>query len=1155
MTEQGPQHLSASSADALVAICAVQVRLARRWVRTWLFAILAFAAGFLVYLVFSVSHFYVGGVPPRLAMPGFGLVMLSMLLIGIVFVAFDARATDETARVVEVLDTRPISNIVLLAGRLLAAVLIVWLPLLALTLGLQFAGQFAGPIAGQIAGTVSESLEFPLGEAPEPVSLLTFVLLDAPVALAFWGALVTALVVVLRSCWVAAIVALALLGLHLYAIFNTPLYLLPTLSGITHLGLASSEILPRWPAGADVAARLATLACASGLLVVAAGVLPRRDDVSQRRRLAIGCGLVGAGAVAIAALAWQAQGRQDERLAWAQVHGALRDAPRLDVERIAGRVAIEPARRLAIRVEVTVRAPATSALDSLRFSLNPGMAVESVRVDGEAVTHSHQDGLLTVVPAQALQPEARVVVAIHASGIPDQRFGYLDNRVDAMAETLLGRPMVLMGEQASLFDENYVALTPSVRWLPAAGANFAAPADFHELALAVQLPSGWQAAGAGRTLSEGLLRFEPSVRIAEFALIAAPFERRALTVQGVECELLIHPMHMRNVELFAASGDGLVDRLRDRLQLWLSGQHAPAYPHDVISLVEAPAQLRRYGGGWFMDTVQALPGVQLMAEYGFPTSRFAEWPRPPSFSDEQWQDYLVAQIEYSGPHGIALTAGAARNLVPFLTRASGEGAVAVDYLVEWLTAWRLRGDRNVAPAHWLRVGLEPQQPPLLRALARAMGSATMASRWFGFFSMALEDRSEKLSFTGFDPASTQDGADILIHKGNLIALSIQRLLGYEKVTQFLALMHERHAGDMFTLDDFIQAMIDVDPAVAPFLEQVMGEQALPGFLASDARVDRLPDDAAGKPRFQIRVHVRNDESAAGIAGISYGASGDYFQWSPFAQVPGESAVEIGVISSEPPKEVRLETYLSLNRRIMRLHLAPLDTEAVVDRAPLNGVRPSDWRGPDIGIVVDDLDPGFATVSPPAGWSLGRLDAADAGTLPEFGRDTSQVKRWRRQADVNIMMWGKYRHTLARIAAGRGEGSASFTTALPLAGRWRLYYHLPGASLSEGHYMQGYVRRGNSWRRSADAFGDMHFKIIHEDDEELEEFEVVFDAAAAAPGWNNLGTYDLGAGRVQVVVSDATSGDIVVADAVRWERMKAQELVRASASVGQALPWR
>ena len=72
-------------------------------------------------------------------------------------------------------------------------------------------------------------------------------LLDAPVALAFWGALVNGAGGCSALLLVAAIVALALLGLHLYAIFNTPLYLLPALSGITHLGLAGSEILPRWP--------------------------------------------------------------------------------------------------------------------------------------------------------------------------------------------------------------------------------------------------------------------------------------------------------------------------------------------------------------------------------------------------------------------------------------------------------------------------------------------------------------------------------------------------------------------------------------------------------------------------------------------------------------------------------------------------------------------------------------------------------------------------------------------------------------------------------------------------------------------------------------------------------------------------------------------
>ena len=46
---------------------------------------------------------------------------------------------------------------------------------------------------------------------------------------------------------------------------------------------------------------------------------------------------------------------------------------------------------------------------------------------------------------QRLAANAPVAVAIQASGVPDQRFGYLDSTVDAMAETLFGSPMVLPG--------------------------------------------------------------------------------------------------------------------------------------------------------------------------------------------------------------------------------------------------------------------------------------------------------------------------------------------------------------------------------------------------------------------------------------------------------------------------------------------------------------------------------------------------------------------------------------------------------------------------------------------------------------------------------------------------------------------------------------
>jgi len=1142
-------------------VCALELRSARRMIRTWLFVALALAAGGVLYHAFGVNHFHNDSIAPRFAVPGFGVVTLWVLLIGLVFIGFDARARDASAQVGEALDSRPVSNVALLTGRLLATVLIVWLPLLVLALGLQ------------VAGMVVAQYQLQGGTVPEPVSLLTFVLLDAPAALGLWGAVLVVLVAVLRSRWAAAGVALALLGLGLFAIFNTPLYLLPALSGITNLGLPGSEILPRWPSAADLAARVATVVFGAGLVVVAASIWPRLDEVPRGKRLLLGGVLLGVGASAIAGLAWQAQAAQAERTTLTQTHRALRAAPRLDIERIAGQVIIEPGRRLGIRVEVAVRAPADVAMEVLRFSLNPGMTVESVHVDSAPARHSHDQGLLEVMPIEPLPASARAVVAIEAAGVPDQRFGYLDSAVDAMAETLLGSPMALLGEQASLFDRQFVALMPAVRWLPAAGANYDAPPDFHALDLVVEVPPGWHAAGAGRTQDEGRLRFKPTVPVPEFALLAAPLARRAMTVDEVECELLIHPTHLGNVEYFASrasepmaedggtmmvinltddgdtsaapnmleSGGTLADKLRDRLRRWLSGGHLPAYPHRVVSLMEVPAQLRRYRGGWLMDTVQGLPGVQLLAEHGFPTSRLTERPRWAGFPEARWFDYLFAQVEYSGAHGIALTAGAARNRVPFLTRATGDGAAAMDYLVEWLAAWRVRGVREVAPAHWLRVGLSPRMPFLVRVLERGMASATIASDWFSFFPMALEDESEKVSFAGFDPAARENGADIVIHKGDLVALSMQRLLGAEKVSRFLALLRERHAGGTFTRDDFLRAVGDVDPAAVPFLTHVLSEPTLPGFLASDARVARLPDDGSGNPRYQIRVHVYNDELAPGVAGVSYRTGViPYYQWSPFAHVPGKSSVEIGVVGREPPVEVRLETYLSLNRRILRLRLPPVDAQTIVDEPPLVGGRASPWRPADIGIVVDDLDAGFATTSPPTGWDLlggaGGANVADDEALPEYRADGSVEPRWRRQTDENAVIWGKYRRTLARIVAGKGQGKARFTTVLPVAGRWRLYYHLPGASLSEGDY-----RQAQEWWRPADTFGDLDIAIVvgERDSGEAnggsDRLDVEFDATQATPGWNHLGSYDLPAGRVQVVVSDATDGDIVVADAVRWQR--------------------
>ena len=1099
------------------AIAAAEFRLARRMVRTWVFAFIAVAGGLFAYHFWSGPATWGATAAPRFALPGLGMLSLWVLLVGLVFLAFDIRSRDERERVVEVLDARPVPNIVVLGGRLLAVVVIAWLPLGVLAVLLQ------------VGGIVVEVQNWPVGVPAEPVSLVTFVLFDAPPALVLWCALVMLLAASLRNRLAVSLVALSLLAIVFWALFNTPLYLLPIVSGIANLGLPGSDILPRVPSFEDVVQRVCVLALGAGLVTMAAALLPRRDFQSRTPYLAWSVILLLAGGAGIGGLVGHAVSGRAERVAWADAHAALQTAPRPDVERMTGNVTMDPGRELAIAVDVEFRAPDSTALTEFLFSLNPTMRIESVRMDGKEPAFAHTAGVLTIVPDEPLPPGEPATLSIRARGVPDPRFGYLDSAVWALDETLLGMPIVLQGEEASLFETGYVALAPAVCWLPKSGPNYRVenpavqPPDFHEIDLTVEIPDGWHAAGPGREEHDGVLRFRPGVALAEFALIAAPFERRALTVDEVEYELLIHREHLAIVEYFSA--EEKLETVIAYLRRYLSAIPRLHYPHRVMSLVEVPAQLRRYRGGRLLDAVQAWPGVQMLPEHGLPTRRIEARTHYGSPTDDMVLQLDLAYAAGRGPHAVQLRAGASRNLLPFLTSASGEGAFASNYLLQSLTAWRFRSQRTVAPAHWLQLGLAPGSPLPLRVMHRLTGTATFSFNWYLFFPMALEDRSAEFSFTNFDPTASTENADVLIHKGNLIALAVQGLMGREKVGEFLALMRERHAGTTFDLDDFIAAMTETDPAMAPYIEHFMRESTLPGFLAADLRAYRIADDENGQPRYQLAVHIRNDEPVPGVAGLSFRSQYAY-QWGDFAHVPGNTSLELGVVAREPPDEVRLETYLSQNRRIMRLVVPPIDAETTVPGEPFNGSRPSDWLPPDSGIIVDDLDPGFMAESPPPrGLRLSFGDEeeeADEG-IPEHYTDAG-ARLWRRQENPDTVSWGKYRRTLTRIRAGAGEGSASFRAELPMAGTWRLSYHLPGSSASEGNRFQ----LPPGWQ-SGDRFGTLQFEIVA--GERRTPFS--FDASTAASGWNDLGSFDLPAGSVTVAVSDATTGDIVVADAIRW----------------------
>ena len=1141
----------------LLALARAEVRSIRRLVRYWMFAGLSVGITLLIYLYYAGIHGFVsrfsatiGAVAPRYLMAPMGIYLMVIFLLGLIFLAFDVRARDERERIAEVLDSRPVSNPELLVGRGIGLVLMALAPVLFVTLVIQ------------AFGSAALAFGWYLGERIEPYSLVSFIL-DAVSTFSLWCVVVMLLAVLVRNRLLVALAALILVGVQFWLAFQLPLYLQGIVSLILNFNLAS-DLAPSLGTSVALAKRLALLVMAAGGIFLAAALHPRPDGGSKLRRLALGGTLVAVGGLIIGSLAQQATADMDERAGWLAAHQQRQNDPRADMQSISGTVRIDPGRGVDLDLEIRVQAPRDTQLETLLFTLNPGFTVEQVETSGATATWTHADGLLDVTPSSALTAGAEMIVNLVVSGEPDVQFGYLDSEINVLAGSLIDGNLVLLGIESGVFNSGYVALMPGLRWLPHPGSDVPAgdprthPADFFEVELEVEVPADWLVAGPGRReLLEGdgdraHFRFRPGAPVPYVGLLASRFERRAVEVAGVELEVLVHPTHDRNIRFFADAADEIVARAEeiftDAARLGLP------YPYGGLTLVESPSTLRGYGGGWRMDTTQTMPGVLLLRENSFTTSRFEFEFRDPDSFGERDGGLARAKVEaierffendFSGGN---LFLGGSRNFLLFQTSARGSGALAIDFVLEELVSQLLTGKRGYfSPFMFDRQSALVIGETITSVVNGQVDSVVDAVVTAASDRPSVWDRALGSSLADLEPTEDpRQALNVLALKGHAIARSILDGLGREKTAALLSELRTRFAGGHFDAADLAQIASELDADLEPLLGDWLHEATLPGFVASPVVVERLADDAQGMPRYQTRVHVLNDESTPGLLRLRYiageDASATSTRWDETepVRVAGHEAVEIGVVGSAAPREVWLQPYLSLNRQDVQLTMPRVDSTTRAPAAPFLGHRPSTWRPVETThLLVDDLDPGFSVESDEnedgvrlggglASFFIGEVDM-DQG-LPEASGFQGTPTEWSRREESSS--WGKYRHTIAVVGQGAGDTRAVFAANIPYRGRWRLAYHLPILSSRTSNSSPGPGVQINAQTGLAGALGTYDLTVAAGG----EERTVEFDGAAAETGWNSLGEFDLQKGEARVVVSNQSSGRLVIADAVRWEQV-------------------
>lgn len=1145
----------------IAGVARLEVRNAARLARFWVFAFILILCSIVGY---AVSCLYLGSLAP--VSPSHGgetpLYLLGnieptyflMFQAAVLFLIFDAAHQHTRNRIDEVLNSKPISNLEYLTGRVLGIAGLAWFIVA------------ANLFVMQVFGLVASATDFDFGDTLQFHSVNNLLLLDAPATLIFWGAFFVFLSQVLRFRLLVIVVGLATV-LGWYAlVLEVPYSLLGVVSPSSNDTLFVSDLIPEFASWSSVVIRLATVFLAGTLLLLASTLLRRWDTTALPVSLSVAVVLLLVSVVSFSVGAWNVVEQFNPPQKWNEVHANYNWNHQIDVTSIEGNVAIEPGKRLEFDLTVHFDVD-DDAPDTLVFTLNPAMNITFQTLDGQTTDYAFQNGLLEIeIPNQLTGAESHSL-RIVASGVPDPRFAYFDSQVEFMTDPDIQVQAVSMfGQDGSVFHQNFVALMPGNYWYPQPGvvnnrySREQIGTDYFDVDVQIELkPEDWTVVGTGAPLAKGensTVRLQPEQPVSEIGLFASDFRTDSFRIGEIEFSLYLHRRHIRNLFVLSLVEDTLQSEMSDLLD-FLDGKELGVV-HKSLAFVEVPRRLRTVSGGWRMDSADNLPGIVLVKEHGFPTARldrvFESIDKEEIEESHRKELHLELLAQYFGI-GVAADnpwASLPNRLWSHGTSATGEFSHILDQVMLSLVSLVTNDELHPFSVYWALNVLDVTQLSLFGSAYGLEGEfseehLSSQSMWLTLQRLEDEYLTRISTFSNLTnialpelPTSNghQQDFELLMLKCSAIARALLDANGSDKIKAWLGTVRKDHFGGNFTYNDLLAAAQTHEVSVDPFLTEWIHTSKLPGYTVSPMDIARMEDHTNGSPQYQTSVHVRNMEDVAGYVRLRYPDERSK-EWrypiltsSKAVRVDGHSSKKINLVTSYEPRMVHFDPGLSLNRNEIDLTRSSPSIEERLDSAIEPFEEQSSWQPTgSVGIIVDDLDPGFVvfqtnpnlnrkTRAGPLGWFLeprvaGELDNG----IPWFSGNYYLFEYrwdpglWHRQTVAHG--FGRFRTTATYIFVRKGMEmpKAVFGAQIPAAGQWILDYHFPG------------------WRERSRDEGIYELNVT--DGSTTNPISV--KVADLRRGWNKIGEFNLGAKTVHVEFVGVSDTWSAVADAIRWTR--------------------
>ena len=1179
-------HILRTHTTLIMQFSLIELRIAKRQAVTWIIFLIIASVVMVTWILNATIDSYLttdallnlksGSISRYETVTNVSILLTAYFIL---FYIPDYRSRDAKNRIEEVLDSKPTTNFQLIAGRLMG-ILILGAVLCTVPLLLTYILEYVASLNGNAFFDDTNYLV-----------LVLFTLLEVATILFSWIALIMVVNYAVRSKLITSTLLSFIVFIYWFVLPSVPVDVYDSLS--LHSGSVVQSVGDMFQyLGADkVTIKLGWVCLTTSMVFFLSGMDSRHTDIRSRiRYIVISVVLATVGVLLGYGVYWNKTIDDSLLKKWKEVHLSSIDHGGTDIRAIRGVMKIDPGKRMDMNLFVELNGLKNEDGDYWLFTLNPGLLLESVAVDGVPTQKvSFTNGLLRIDIPSTTTRSGTVVLNLNIHGQPDESFGYLHSKIK-MGEVTAKTSRVLrnLGDRSYIFDSDVFALMPGVGWLISSGPMLHndyfsnSSTDFFDIDLEVEVPVGWVVAGPGRMEIENgqenrsiRYRFKPDIAVSALTLVGSKFEKFSTIVDGITFELLVSKDSATSLREMVSLSGPLKEWLRGRLaQMRNFGLE---FPFDKLSVVEVPGRLRTYGDGWNMDSTLSAPGVELIRKEAIPFSSLYQMGENLR-SVGQLNDSEVGQFLFDSvlayiqgnTVGLNVFSNVARNFVCFQTIPDGEGYAAVSAIIDELSSMVVLENQK---RFSVRDYLHDRENLFQSMTASIVGGVSSTKRFVPSISVWKEILNNSLS--DLDYWSDSDAAYYALrHKTRAIASSIIDYYGKGETIAFLAELVRKYRSRSFSAQQFRDTArevgLDFDNIVGDWLES----KTLPGFTLLDkSSVERVNSDVASRRLFRSSFVLNNEEETPGLVKISYYPSADSqdslksLMLDPI-RIPGFSSQKISVQTDFVPVLVVIEPYLSLNRRELKLILPP-PSEAIVSYAsePLVSEIPFKVKF-EGSIIVDDLDPTFKIVgegqfeeSDREPWLIDffvqlfreRFEPELDQGIPLQSEYTlaSFQGRWMRVEEP--LSVGRYRHTYVQKLGKLVDAQANFSATLPTKGKWVLEYHIPysvlqpefgdflhqvfGISSSTESVLPADHNRVNSDKHQVSTASDgegsiknwiYKVSINQGDSDEMIEFDI--DTASA--GWNTLGSFQLDASKVDVLV-DAGSPGVVVADAIKW----------------------